>query len=466
MNRVFHIAMREFVSTALTKGFIFGGIVLPIVLMLLLAVVMPLLLNEKVPKVTGTVAIVDGTGELTDAVAARFTPEAIKAWQEGRLGEMVEKISEAAEGSPDVNETLGDATEMIKGNAIDADLKVEKIGTSLSESELTAAKEPLKTGESMTDGGRMALVVIDDTAIRAGEADGTYGGFQVFVRPKLDDRVQSLIRDAVRDVIRDTRIRRAGFEPERLAALRTVEQRQTMDVTEDGERKSLGELNMILQFAFMFLMMMAVFVSGQYLLTTTIEEKSSRVIELLLASASPRSLMTGKIFGQMLVGLFLISVYGALGWGGLIVASLTNLISPLLIVWFLCFFFIAYTIIASMMAAIGSAVNDLREAQSLMTPVMMVVMIPYMLWFPIARDPGGLFATIMSFVPGVGPFVMIIRLSSTQPPPIWQVLAAIAVGVVSAYIAVWIAAKIFRVGLLMFGKPPNYATMIRWIRMA
>lgn len=312
----------------------------------------------------------------------------------------------------------------------------------------------------------MALVVIDDTAIRAGEADGTYGGFQVFVRPKLDDRVQSLIRDAVRDVIRDTRIRRAGFEPERLAALRTVEQRQTMDVTEDGERKSLGELNMILQFAFMFLMMMAVFVSGQYLLTTTIEEKSSRVIELLLASASPRSLMTGKIFGQMLVGLFLISVYGALGWGGLIVASLTNLISPLLIVWFLCFFFIAYTIIASMMAAIGSAVNDLREAQSLMTPVMMVVMIPYMLWFPIARDPGGLFATIMSFVPGVGPFVMIIRLSSTQPPPIWQVLAAIAVGVVSAYIAVWIAAKIFRVGLLMFGKPPNYATMIRWIRMA
>jgi len=161
-----------------------------------------------------------------------------------------------------------------------------------------------------------------------------------------------------------------------------------------------------------------------------------------------------------------VSVYGALGWGGLLIASMSDLIDPLMIVWFLCFFFIAYTIIASMMAAVGSAVNDLREAQALMTPIMMIVMIPYLLWLPIARDPSSVFATVMSFVPGVGPFVMVIRLSSTEHPPPWQVLAAIAVGLVFAYIAVWAAAKVFRVGLLMFGKPPNYATLWKWIKMA
>jgi len=466
MHRVLHIARREFVSTALTKGFIFGGIVVPIVLMILLAVVMPLLLKDKVPEVNGTIALVDRTGELSDGIAGRLTPESIESWLNGSAAEMVSAIADAAGASDEATEAITKAAESAPAKELKADLKLESLAASMTEEELETAKAPLREGTSMTDGGLMALVVIDEDAVRTEAEDGTYGGFQVFVRPKLDDRVQDLVRDQVRKSIRETRIANAGFEADRLDALTQVNQRRTQEVTDTGERSSLGELNMIMQFAFMFLMMMSVFISGQYLLTTTIEEKSSRVIELLLASASPMSLMAGKIFGQMCVGLFLILVYGSLGFGGLLLASFADLIDPIMIVWFFCFYFIAYTIIASMMAAIGSAVNDLREAQALMTPVMMIVMIPYMLWFPIGRDPNSIFATIMSFVPGVGPFVMIIRLSSTQPPPVWQVLAAIAVGVVSAYVAVWAAAKVFRVGLLMFGKPPNYATLIRWIRMA
>jgi ABC-2 type transport system permease protein len=466
MNRVFHIAVREFVSTALTKGFIFGGLLLPIVLLAVMAIAMPMLLNEKVPKAVGSVAIIDGTGELDAAIAARFSPDAIEAWQKQRMGEVVEAITKAAEAQPGVEGALETASKMNAAGDIEVEMTVEAIGTEPDEDAIEEAKEPLREGEGMTDGGRLALVVIDRNAVRANGDTGDFGGFQVFVRPKIDDRVVGLIRDQVREVIREARITAAGFETERLEALMEVNRRPTQEVTETGERNSLGELNMLLQFAFMFLLMMSVFVSGQYLLTTTIEEKSSRVIELLLASASPMSLMAGKIFGQMCVGLLLVTVYGALGWGGLLLASMSDLLDPLMIVWFLCFYFIAYTLIASMMAAVGSAVNDLREAQALMTPIMMIVMIPYLLWLPIARDPSSLFATITSFVPGIGPFVMVIRLSSTEPPPLWQVLAAIAVGVVTAYIAVWAAAKVFRVGLLMFGKPPNYATMWKWIKMA
>ena len=130
------------------------------------------------------------------------------------------------------------------------------------------------------------------------------------------------------------------------------------------------------------------------------------------------------------------------------------------------FFLIAYVTVGALMAAVGSAVNDMREAQSLQGPVMITLIIPYMLWFPISRDPNSLFATIISFLPPVSPFVMMLRITSTEPPPTWQVLLSILVGLAGVYVAVWAAAKIFRIGLLMFGKPPNLITLIRWVRMA
>ncbi|KAA0215378.1 MAG: ABC transporter permease [Leptolyngbya sp. PLA3] len=467
MNRVFHIALREFKSTALTKGFIIGGIVVPLVLLLVISLVMPKLMNEKVPVVKGTVAVIDQTGVLTPAIEQRFAPEAVEAWQKRRQGQVVAEAAQAARDTQGVEGAIN-AGRVVQGAAeIRADLSVEMLAPLTDEKNLAIAKQPLGEGTNLEDGGRMALVVIDADAIEAAPGASKFGGFQIFTRQKLDDRVIDLVRDQVREAIRATRIEAAGMNTERLEALMNVSQSDTQEIGPGGvERKSLGEWNIIFQFAFMLLMMMSVFISGQYLLTTTIEEKSSRVVELLLASTSSMSLMAGKIFGQMCVGLFLVLVYGSLGFAGMFLMERAGLVSPMMIVWFFCFYFIAYTTVASLMAAIGSAVNDLREAQSLMTPVMIIVMIPYLLWLPIARDPNGVFATVSSFVPGVSPFVMMVRLSSTTQPPVWQVLAAIGIGLVSAYGCVWLAAKIFRVGLLQFGKAPNYATMWRWIRMA
>lgn len=474
MNRVFHIALREFKSTALTKGFIIGGIVVPLVLLLVISLVMPRLMNEKVPVVKGSVAVIDQTGALQGAIEERFAPEAVEQWQKRRQGQMASEVAAAAqEGQGGQGMAQGMEGAIKAGQAVQsaqeirADLSVEMLPPLTGDKDLAAAKQPLGEGTNLEDGGRMALVVIDEDAVRAADGSGKFGGFQIFTRQKLDDRVVSLVRDQVREAIRTTRIEAAGMDTGRLEALMNVSQGDTQEIGPGGEeRKSLGELNILFQFAFMLLLMMSVFISGQYLLTTTIEEKSSRVIELLLASASSMSLMAGKIFGQMCVGLFLILVYGSLGFAGLIFLSMSSLVNPMMIVWFFCFYFIAYTTIASLMAAIGSAVNELREAQSLMTPVMMIVMIPYLLWLPIARDPNGVFATVSSFVPGVSPFVMMVRLSSTTQPPLWQVFAAIGIGLVGAYVCVWLAAKVFRVGLLQFGKAPNYGTMIRWIRMA
>jgi len=118
------------------------------------------------------------------------------------------------------------------------------------------------------------------------------------------------------------------------------------------------------------------------------------------------------------------------------------------------------------MAAAGAAVSEMREAQGLMTPVMLIVMVPWILWMPISRDPNSVLAIALSFVPPVGNFVMMLRLASATPPPMWQALLAVVVGAAGAVATLWFAAKVFRIGLLMYGKPPNFATLLRWARMA
>jgi ABC-2 type transport system permease protein len=132
-------------------------------------------------------------------------------------------------------------------------------------------------------------------------------------------------------------------------------------------------------------------------------------------------------------------------------------------VYLAVFFIMAYFMVASMMAAVGSAVSDLREAQSLVGPVMMVLIVPIMLWMPIVQNPNGMLATVAGFVPPATPFVMILRLTAaTEPIPMWQTIASIVWGFACALGMLWLAARIFRVGVLMQGKPPTPKELVKW----
>jgi ABC-2 type transport system permease protein len=176
--------------------------------------------------------------------------------------------------------------------------------------------------------------------------------------------------------------------------------------------------------------------------------------------------MIGKILGQLAVGAVMLGLYAGLGVLALVSFATIGLLDPVLIVFLGIFFVLAYFSIAALMAAIGAAVNEMREAQGLMTPVMLVIMIPWILWMPISRDPNSLFATVLSLVPPVSNFVILLRMTSSDPPPMWQAWLSVAVGIAGVYITMWFAAKVFRVGLLMFGKPPSLKTLVRWARMA
>ena len=233
-------------------------------------------------------------------------------------------------------------------------------------------------------------------------------------------------------------------------------------MTETGESATSNAFNGVLPMGFALLLMVSVMSSGQYLLTTTIEEKSSRTMEVILSAVSPLELLTGKILGQMAVGLTILVTYSSIGILGLVSMAMFGLLDMSLVVYLFIFFLITYVVMGSLMAAIGSSVNELREAQSLMTPITLMMTLPWLFWYPISRDPNSVFATALSFIPPMNAFAMLLRMTSTAPPPVWQVWLSIAVGVAAAAGALWFASRVFKIGLLMHGRPPNFATLVRW----
>jgi ABC-2 type transport system permease protein len=167
-----------------------------------------------------------------------------------------------------------------------------------------------------------------------------------------------------------------------------------------------------------------------------------------------------------MVALVMLVMYGGMIGVGLSALAMLDLIGWEMLVYLALYFVMAYFMVSAMMVAVGSAVTNLQEAQALMTPVMLVLIVPMMLWLPVSDSPNGTLATVTSLVPPLVPFIMILRVStSTEPVAAWQVAASLAIGFGSVFAMVWAAARIFRVGILMQGKPPTPRELLRWVRM-
>src|SRR5262249_40099209 len=149
------------------------------------------------------------------------------------------------------------------------------------------------------------------------------------------------------------------------------------------------------------------------LMTSTVEEKSSRVVEVLLAAVAPLELMWGKLIGQLGVGLVALGVYVGLGVLALLQFAMIGLIDPLLILFLFVFFLMAYLVYGALMQTIGAAVNQMADAQSLMGPLMMLLVIPYVLTIFIGGKPDAPISVILSFVPPINAFAMMARLASS-----------------------------------------------------
>jgi ABC-2 type transport system permease protein len=446
MNKVWQVAVREFVATVFTKGFIIGLLLVPIIGGIV-AVTLPRLFGNANFSVEGEIAVVDPTGvvlpRVRDSISARRSPVAVN--------EIVDRAR--AGGAADVIvDVLGAATRLTL---------VELPATADLDEEKEWLNEP-----AAENAKHLALIVVHSNAVEPAPGTSNLGSFDLFVPPKQDNRVEIAVQGVMRDAIIDARVDARGLNREELTRVTTIPRVRSVAVGAGGERDSASGLNIIVPIAFMSLLIIGVMSAGQGMLTTTIEEKSNRVIEVLLSAVSPMQLMGGKLLGHMGISLLAMSLYLAMGMIVLASFSLFGLLDLSLLLYLLIFFLIAFFTIGSLMMAVGSAVNDMREAQSLMMPLMMTMIVPWILWMPIVRDPNSTLALVVSFVPPLSSFGMLLRLASSSPPPGWQVWLSIAIGIAGVFACVWITAKVFRIGILMFGKPPDLKTLVKWVRAA
>ena len=206
-------------------------------------------------------------------------------------------------------------------------------------------------------------------------------------------------------------------------------------------------------------------------MTNTVEEKSSRLIEVLLSALSPFELMAGKIAGTAAVGLTLVFTWvtcvvvvvviapAALGDD---VASIVGIASTPLYLWSFVFYFLAgFLLYACLLVGAGSLCNSLKDAQSLMLPLLIPLIVPLLTMIPITQDPNGTLARVMSYIPLFTPFVMMNRAAGSLP--LWEYLATTVLLLLSIYFAVRGAGKVFRIGILMTGKPPRLGEVMRWL---
>jgi ABC-type Na+ efflux pump permease subunit len=320
---------------------------------------------------------------------------------------------------------------------------------------------------SAPDGTKhLALVVIHKDAVEPAEGSLEYGAYDIYIPADLDDRAGAAIQRGLREAIVNARLQARALDKETVDAIVNVPTVKSVTVTPDRERETIRGFNFLLPAAFGVLLLMGVMGGGGQLLTTTVEEKSSRVVEVLLSAVSPMELMAGKLLAQMAVSLIGMALYLVMGIALLFSFAHFGLLDFWLIFYLLIFFVITYFVLGSLMMAVGAAVNEMKEAQSLMAPLTIVFMVPWILWMPISSNPASTLSIVMSFVPPVNNFAMLLRMASNVPPPLWQVWLSITVGVASVYAAVWFSSKVYRIGLLMHGKPPNLATLVRWARAA
>jgi ABC-2 type transport system permease protein len=212
------------------------------------------------------------------------------------------------------------------------------------------------------------------------------------------------------------------------------------------------------------LMFIIILSSATPLFNSVLEEKMTRVSEVLLGSLTPFQLMLGKLCGSVAVSVVLAVVY--LG-GGFLLARYwhySDMVSVTMAGWFALYLLLAVFLYGSVFIAIGSAVTDLKDGQGLMTPVMLLFALPFFVWRPILEAPEGTFATLMSLIPVATPTLMVLRLSMPPGPPLWQVLVSLVFTALTTIAVVWMAGRVFRVGVLMQGKSASFADMVRWVR--
>ena len=300
------------------------------------------------------------------------------------------------------------------------------------------------------------------------------------------------ISDAVTSAVREYRILDSGAPEGILDIINTSVPVRMIKVTEEGERTDATQVLAVFGYFMGFLIYICVLLYGAIVMRGVIEEKTNRISELIASSARPFDLMMGKVLGigamgitQWLIwigaGVVLSFVAAGLlaglladpaalaadqGAEGITMDQIRQFVPEIPLMfpfYFLLFFLGGYLLYSSLMAAVGSAVEQESDAQQFMWIVVMPLIVPTIMIFNVMSNPDGTLATVMSLIPLFSPIVMVVRMAATNVPW-WQIWLSLALLAGAFVLAIWLSSRIYRVGILSYGKKPTFAELARWIR--
>ncbi len=289
----------------------------------------------------------------------------------------------------------------------------------------------------------------------------------------------AVLESTLRQAVTTERLTRRGIDA---GLVQEAQQRIHLDmkrITRQGATGETGEATFFLAYIVGFILYMAIFLYSVNVMRSVIDEKQTRIIEVLVSSLKPFELMLGKVIGVGSVGLFQMAIWGisafALVSYGTVLFGVLH-ISPQqaaqvqfpvigigMVAIVLTYFLFGYIIYSALFAVVGASVNTESEAQQAQMPVTMLLVVAIIMFPMILNDPGGKLAVAMGIIPFFSPIIMPIRATASEVPP-GELAISIAVLVLSTFAVVWLASRIYRVGILMYGKRPGLKEMIRWAR--
>lgn len=285
---------------------------------------------------------------------------------------------------------------------------------------------------------------------------------------------QGSLERRLSDAVRRVRLADAGLDPDKIGDLSASVNLRTIRVSKEGSRAEGGAGGFFAAYILFFMLFLAILIWGQQVMTGVLEEKGSRVMEVLVSAIKPFELMLGKLSGICLVGLtqfalwlLTLVVLSAPG----VVAALGTLpddfklpsLAPSSALHFLAFFILGFMVYASFYAALGAAFNNLQEAQQVAGTMSVLFAIPAMVMPMVINSPSSSVSVVMSMIPLFTPILMPLRIF-VETPPIWQIAVSYVLTIGFLLLMVWFSSRIYRVGILMYGKKPTIPELIRWVR--
>ena len=442
MKKLFAVLKREYIVAVRKKMFIIMTFLLPLLMVgafILPSAMMVKGLGEK------KLVVLDGTGQLESAFARPNQPT----------------TQEKEEAKKPMSRSR---------RSLPTNLRVEYIARAGDEN-LDATAKPYvdRLNVSSKNGGIDGLLIIPPDAITAEEARLKYYG-----RSSTDFVTHERLGSIVNSRVHRIRLSAKGIAPDEVDRLMSNLRIDAVAISKTGEQKKGGVANFYIGFIFAFFLVMPSFIYGLEIMRGIIQEKTDRVVEVLISSMTPSQLLIGKILGVAAVGLTQISVWVAMAAGvGIYAATaasmagvnVTQYLSLSTLFYFVIFFVLAYLTFVCIYAIGGAVCNSEKEAQQLIAPVTMFMMLPWFLMLPIITNPDSNLAVGFSLAPAFGPLTMFVR-TLVSDPPMWHVLVSILISVGTIAVFFWITAKIFRVGILSYGKRPTIPELWRWMKVA